>query len=113
MCLMEMFSNFTNHNLSLCLFVTICYTLGDYTCQRKDCIDSWQEEEGVKSDLLNHVKWIKEDIIMLGWVVILLIVAIIAGLLGFTTIAGAAVGIAKILFYLFVILFIISLIMYL
>ena len=48
---------------------------------------------------------------MLGWALTFLVVALIAGVLGFTTIAGAAIGIAKIVFYVFLLLFVISLIM--
>jgi len=47
---------------------------------------------------------------MLRWALGFFIVAIIAALLGFTGIAVATAGIAKILFYLFVILFLVSLI---
>jgi len=47
---------------------------------------------------------------MLGWTVTFLIIALIAGILGFTTIAGAATGIAKILFVIFLVLFLVSLI---
>ncbi len=46
---------------------------------------------------------------MLSWSIIFLIVALVAALLGFTTIAGAAIGIAKILFVVFLVLFVISL----
>ncbi len=46
---------------------------------------------------------------MLSWSIIFLIVALVAALLGFTTIAGAAIGIAKILFVVFLALFVISL----
>ena len=49
--------------------------------------------------------------LMLGWALTFLVVALIAGVLGFTTIAGAAVGIAKIAFYVFIVLFVVSLIM--
>ena len=38
-------------------------------------------------------------------------VALIAALLGFTTIAGTAMGVAKILFFVFLVLFVVSLIM--
>ena len=38
---------------------------------------------------------------MLGWAVTFLVIALVAGLLGFTGIAGAAAGIAKILFFVF------------
>ncbi|HEX7943106.1 MAG TPA: DUF1328 domain-containing protein [Phenylobacterium sp.] len=50
---------------------------------------------------------------MLGWALTFLVVALIAGLLGFTTVAGAAMGIAKILFWVFLILFAVSLVMHL
>jgi uncharacterized membrane protein YtjA (UPF0391 family) len=46
---------------------------------------------------------------MLRWSVIFLIIAIIAALLGFGWIAGVAIGIAKILFFIFIILFVITL----
>jgi len=47
---------------------------------------------------------------MLGWSLTFLIVALIAGALGFGGIAGASVGIAQMLFVLFVALFVITLI---
>jgi uncharacterized membrane protein YtjA (UPF0391 family) len=47
---------------------------------------------------------------MLGLVVTLLIIALIAAILGFGGIAGAAVGIAKIVFFVALVLFLISLI---
>jgi len=46
---------------------------------------------------------------MLGWAVTFLIIALIAGLLGFTGIYVAAAGIAKILFVVFLVLFLVSL----
>lgn len=49
---------------------------------------------------------------MLGWALTFLAVALIAGLLGFTTIAGTAIGVAKILFYVFLVLFLISAVMH-
>ena len=45
---------------------------------------------------------------MLGWVVTFLIVALIAGILGFGGIAGASVEIAKIIFFIAVVLFVVS-----
>jgi len=45
---------------------------------------------------------------MLSLVVTLLIIALIAGILGFGGIAGAAVGIAKIVFFVALVLFVIS-----
>lgn len=48
---------------------------------------------------------------MLGWALTFLIVAIIAAILGFGGIAGAAIGIAKIIFFVAIILFVISAVM--
>ena len=50
---------------------------------------------------------------MLGWALVFLVVALIAGLLGFTGLAVASAGIAQILFYIFVVLFVISSLIYL
>jgi uncharacterized membrane protein YtjA (UPF0391 family) len=50
---------------------------------------------------------------MLSWALTFLVVALIAGVLGFTSIAGASMGIAKILFFVFVVLFVVSLVMHL
>jgi uncharacterized membrane protein YtjA (UPF0391 family) len=47
---------------------------------------------------------------MLRWAVIFFVVALIAAAFGFLGIAAAAVGIARILFYIFLVLFLISLI---
>jgi uncharacterized membrane protein YtjA (UPF0391 family) len=45
---------------------------------------------------------------MLGWVVTFLIIALIAGILGFGGIAGASIEIAKIIFFIAVVLFLVS-----
>lgn len=45
---------------------------------------------------------------MLSWVVTFLIIALVAGLLGFGGIAGASIEIAKIVFFIAVILFVVS-----
>ncbi len=47
---------------------------------------------------------------MLGWALTFFVIAIIAGVLGFTGISVAATGIAKVLFFIFIVLFIVSLI---
>jgi uncharacterized membrane protein YtjA (UPF0391 family) len=47
---------------------------------------------------------------MLYWALVFFLVAIIAALFGFTGISVAAAGIAKVLFFIFLILFVISLI---
>lgn len=46
--------------------------------------------------------------IMLSWSLTFLVIALIAGLLGFSVLAGTAAGIAKILFFVFLILLVIS-----
>lgn len=48
---------------------------------------------------------------MIKWAIIFLVLGLIAGLLGFTGIAGAAIGIAKILFFIAVALFVIFLVL--
>ena len=48
---------------------------------------------------------------MLKWAVIFLVVGLIAGALGFTGIGGAFVGIAKILFFLAIALFVVFLVL--
>ena len=45
---------------------------------------------------------------MLGWVVTFLIIALIAGVLGFGGIAGASIEIAKIIFVIALVLFLVS-----
>ena len=45
---------------------------------------------------------------MLNWAVTFFVVAIIAAVLGFTTIAGSAIDIAKILFFVFLVLAVVS-----
>jgi uncharacterized membrane protein YtjA (UPF0391 family) len=47
---------------------------------------------------------------MLNWALIFFIVALVAALFGFTGIAVASAGVAKILFFLFLVLFLVSLI---
>ncbi len=45
---------------------------------------------------------------MLSWAITFLIIALIAAVLGFGGIAGTATGIAKVLFFVFLVLFLIS-----
>jgi uncharacterized membrane protein YtjA (UPF0391 family) len=52
-----------------------------------------------------------EENAMLYWALVFLVVALIAGLLGFTTVAGASIAIAKFLAALFLIVFVVLLIM--
>ena len=51
------------------------------------------------------------EAVMLSWTLAFFVLAIIAGVLGFTTVAGAAMEIAQILFFVFLVLFIISLVL--
>jgi len=53
---------------------------------------------------------IAKDYSMLRWALIFLIVALIAGVLGFGVVEGTAAWIAKVLFVVFIILFIIGLV---
>jgi uncharacterized membrane protein YtjA (UPF0391 family) len=46
---------------------------------------------------------------MLRWALLFLIVAIVAGIFGFAGVMVAAAGIAKLLFYVFLVLFVVSL----
>jgi uncharacterized membrane protein YtjA (UPF0391 family) len=48
---------------------------------------------------------------MIKWALIFLVVGLIAGALGFTGVAGAAVGIAKVLFFIGLALFVIMLLL--
>ena len=47
---------------------------------------------------------------MLRWAVIFLLIGLVAGLLGFTSLAGASIAIAKIIFFVFMVLFLIFLV---
>lgn len=47
---------------------------------------------------------------MLRWALIFLVIALLAGLFGFTTVAGTAYLAAKILFFVFLVLFVLALI---
>jgi uncharacterized membrane protein YtjA (UPF0391 family) len=48
---------------------------------------------------------------MLGWALAFFLIAIVAAVFGFGGIATASAGIAKILFFLFVVIFLVTLIM--
>lgn len=47
---------------------------------------------------------------MLRWAFIFLIIGLVAGVLGFTSVAGASVAIAKTLFFVFIIIFLVLLV---
>ncbi len=48
---------------------------------------------------------------MLGWTLMFFVIAFVAAIFGFSTIAVGAAGIAKVLFVLFLVLFVVSLLM--
>jgi uncharacterized membrane protein YtjA (UPF0391 family) len=58
-----------------------------------------------------HLIW--EIQTMLGWAITFFIVAIVAAALGFGGIAGSAVAIAQVLFFVFLVLFLVSLVWHL
>jgi len=47
---------------------------------------------------------------MLGWIISFFVLALIAAVFGFTGIASGLIGIGQVLFYIFIILFVVSLI---
>ena len=47
---------------------------------------------------------------MLRWALIFLVIGLIAGVLGFTGVAGASIAIAKTLFFIFMVIFLVLLI---
>lgn len=48
---------------------------------------------------------------MLKWALVFLVVGLIAGVLGFTTLAGASIAIAKFLFFIFIAIFVVLLVL--
>lgn len=59
---------------------------------------------------LRHVDG-KEELSILSWTLVFLVVAVIAAVFGFGGIAASAAGIAQILFFIFLVLFVVSLVM--
>ena len=56
-----------------------------------------------------HIYLSKESV-MLGWVLTFLVIAIVAGVLGFGGVATASAGIAQTIFYIFLVLVLVSLV---
>jgi len=68
---------------------------------------SWADEETISAWAQKQRK--KRRIVMLYYTIVFLVVALIAGILGFGVVAGTAALIAKFCFVLFLVLFVVSL----
>ncbi len=55
------------------------------------------------------LRLVAQEVVMLYWAAVFFIIALIAGVFGFFGIASAAVGVAKILFFAFLVLAVVSL----
>ncbi len=60
---------------------------------------------------MNTFKVLIKTRIMLRWTIIFVVVAIVAAIFGFGGVSESAAGIAKVLFFIFLVLFLITLIM--
>jgi uncharacterized membrane protein YtjA (UPF0391 family) len=69
---------------------------------------SWRRNIRFRIGLVRRPTLEDRGLDMLGWVVTFLIIALIAGILGFGGIAGASIEIAKIIFFIAVVLFLVS-----
>ena len=85
------------------LFLTIAPLAGRGTFSSAlDCFDNEARYQTSRRQVETRV------IAMLSWVVTFLVVALIAGILGFGGVAGASIEIAKIIFFIAVVLFLVS-----
>jgi uncharacterized membrane protein YtjA (UPF0391 family) len=71
-------------------------------------ISSWRGRAAGKAARISKQNVETEVGVMLSWVVTFLIIALIAGILGFGGVAGASIEIAKIIFFIAVVLFLVS-----
>lgn len=71
-------------------------------------VDTRQQIHSLDTNTSPHFR--KVGHIMLSWAITFLIIALVAAVLGFGVLAGTAMGIAKILFLVFLVLFVISLV---
>jgi len=60
--------------------------------------------------LIDFALYTRKEHPMLGWALAFLIIALIAGLFGFGIVANAAAGIAQVIFFVFLVLFVLSLV---
>src|SRR5215472_15510719 len=82
----------------------------EYATKVRSPSENWGHDN--KSVNPGHWKLAKGGL-MLYWAVVFLVIAIIAAVFGFGGIAVAATGIAKLLFFIFLVLFVVSLIFHL
>jgi uncharacterized membrane protein YtjA (UPF0391 family) len=68
------------------------------------------EDAGYNEQQSCHSRTKRRNKQMLRWALAFFVVALVAALLGFTGIAAATAGIAQILFYVFLVLFLVSLV---
>jgi uncharacterized membrane protein YtjA (UPF0391 family) len=81
-------------------FVRSLLTLWHNNCSRLQALES------------NHpFSFLERSITMLGWAIGFLLVALLAAVFGFGGIASASAGIAKILFFVFLVLFLVSIVL--
>lgn len=80
--------------------------------QGRPCLNRQLEHSFVNEETFSQRDWLwlctQEAQPMLGWAVTFFILALIAGLLGFFALAGLAAEIAKVLLFVFLIIFLIS-----
>ena len=81
------------------------YSGNDFRFSGLICNEQGFSEMGLNMQLL------PAEVSMLYWTLMFLVIAIVAAFLGFGGVAIAAAGIAKILFFVFVVLFLVSLLM--
>jgi len=79
------------------------------TCSHDQKLKKYFYNNDKNARLRNVLSLTFLGVFMLSWALAFLVIAIIAAIFGFGGIAATATGIAKILFYIFIILFLISL----
>jgi uncharacterized membrane protein YtjA (UPF0391 family) len=67
-------------------------------------------QQAVKEDTAHQFSTTSKFTIMLRWAAIFFVIAIIAAIFGFGGIAAGAASIAKVLFFIFVVLFVVALV---
>jgi uncharacterized membrane protein YtjA (UPF0391 family) len=69
------------------------------------------EGRATRSAPLGAVRVHPAETIMLSWAILFLIIALVAGIFGFGLLGATAMGFAKILFFVFLVVFIVSLVL--